>query len=157
MSRLSAGATDGAGADRQAPAARSRIPIRLPWFSTNNQCGAGEERHDQQAPFLGATAAAARARCCREASAQAYPQPAGADDRAVPARRPDRRDGAPHRRSAPAGLGQSVVIENRPWRRRAIGSKAAAAAEPDGYTLLFGSSGSLAVTPALVKNAATIR
>ena len=34
-----------------------------------------------------------------------------------------------------------------------IGSKAVASAEPDGYTLLFGSSGSLAVTPALYANA----
>ena len=33
-----------------------------------------------------------------------------------------------------------------------IGSKAAAAAEPNGYTLLFGSSGSLAVAPALYPN-----
>jgi tripartite-type tricarboxylate transporter receptor subunit TctC len=52
-----------------------------------------------------------------------------------------------------SGLGQSVVIENRPGAGAAIGSKAAAGAEPDGYTLLFGSSGSLAVTPALYKNA----
>jgi tripartite-type tricarboxylate transporter receptor subunit TctC len=55
------------------------------------------------------------------------------------------------RMSAP--LGQSVVIENRPGAGAIIGSKAAASAEPDGYTLLFGSSGSLAVTPALYKNA----
>jgi tripartite-type tricarboxylate transporter receptor subunit TctC len=33
-----------------------------------------------------------------------------------------------------------------------LGTKAAAAAEPDGYTLLFGSSGSLAVSPALYAN-----
>jgi tripartite-type tricarboxylate transporter receptor subunit TctC len=52
-----------------------------------------------------------------------------------------------------SALGQSVVIENRPGAGAMIGSKAAAAAEPDGYTLLFGSSGSLAVTPALYKNA----
>jgi tripartite-type tricarboxylate transporter receptor subunit TctC len=51
------------------------------------------------------------------------------------------------------GLGQTVVIENRPGAGAVIGSKAAASAEPDGYTLLFGSSGSLAVTPALYKNA----
>jgi len=46
-------------------------------------------------------------------------------------------------------LGQEVVIENRPGAGSTLGSKAAAAAEPDGYTLLFGSSGSLAVAPAL--------
>jgi tripartite-type tricarboxylate transporter receptor subunit TctC len=51
------------------------------------------------------------------------------------------------------GLGQTVVIENRPGAGAVIGSKAVASAEPDGYTLLFGSSGSLAVTPALYKNA----
>jgi tripartite-type tricarboxylate transporter receptor subunit TctC len=51
------------------------------------------------------------------------------------------------------GLGQTVVVENRPGAGATIGSKAVASAEPDGYTLLFGSSGSLAVTPALYKNA----
>jgi tripartite-type tricarboxylate transporter receptor subunit TctC len=50
------------------------------------------------------------------------------------------------------GLGQTVVIENRPGAGAMIGSKAVASAEADGYTLLFGSSGSLAVTPALYKN-----
>src|SRR5262245_36834450 len=51
------------------------------------------------------------------------------------------------------GIGQTVVIENRPGAGAMIGSRAVATAEPDGYTLLFGSSGSLAVTPALYKNA----
>jgi tripartite-type tricarboxylate transporter receptor subunit TctC len=46
------------------------------------------------------------------------------------------------------GLGQQVVIENRPGAGATLGSKAVASAEPDGYTLLFGSSGSLAVAPA---------
>jgi tripartite-type tricarboxylate transporter receptor subunit TctC len=46
-------------------------------------------------------------------------------------------------------LGQEVVVENRPGAGSTLGSKAAAAAEADGYTLLFGSSGSLAVAPAL--------
>ena len=46
-------------------------------------------------------------------------------------------------------LGQQVVIENRPGAGSTIGSKAVASAEPDGYTLLFGSSGSLGVAPAL--------
>jgi tripartite-type tricarboxylate transporter receptor subunit TctC len=50
-------------------------------------------------------------------------------------------------------LGQNVVIENRPGAGATIGSRAVASAAPDGYTLLFGSSGSLAVTPALLKNA----
>ena len=46
-------------------------------------------------------------------------------------------------------LGQEVVVDNRPGAGSTLGSKAAAGAEPDGYTLLFGSSGSLAVAPAL--------
>ena len=50
-------------------------------------------------------------------------------------------------------LGQQVIIENRPGAGSTIGSKAAAASPPDGYTLMFGSSGSLAVAPSLYVNA----
>jgi tripartite-type tricarboxylate transporter receptor subunit TctC len=50
-----------------------------------------------------------------------------------------------------ARFGQQVVIDNRPGAGSMLGTKAAAA-EPDGYTLLFGSSGSLAVAPALYSN-----
>jgi tripartite-type tricarboxylate transporter receptor subunit TctC len=46
-------------------------------------------------------------------------------------------------------LGQEVVVDNRPGAGSTLGTKAAAAVDPDGYTLLFGSSGSLAVAPAL--------
>jgi tripartite-type tricarboxylate transporter receptor subunit TctC len=42
-----------------------------------------------------------------------------------------------------------VVVENRAGGGSTIGVKSVAAADPDGYTLLFGSSGSLAVAPAL--------
>ena len=48
-----------------------------------------------------------------------------------------------------ARLGQTVIVENRPGGGGTIGTRAVAAAEPDGYTLLFGSSGTLAVAPAL--------
>src|SRR5712691_11647882 len=51
-----------------------------------------------------------------------------------------------------SALGQSVVIENRPGAGGATGTKAAAGADPDGYTLLIGTSATLGVVPALVKN-----
>src|SRR6266850_4719102 len=51
-----------------------------------------------------------------------------------------------------AGLGENVVIENRPGAGGATGTKAVANAEPDGYTLLIGTSATLAVVPALVKS-----
>ena len=49
-------------------------------------------------------------------------------------------------------LGQPTIVENRAGAGGTIGSKAVASAEPDGYTLLWASSGSLAIFPALYKN-----
>ena len=46
-----------------------------------------------------------------------------------------------------------VVVENRPGAGATIGAKAVAMADPDGYTLLLGSAGSLCVAPALYSNA----
>jgi tripartite-type tricarboxylate transporter receptor subunit TctC len=43
----------------------------------------------------------------------------------------------------------TTIIDNRPGANTMIGAKAAAAAEPDGYTLLFATSTSLAIAPAL--------
>jgi tripartite-type tricarboxylate transporter receptor subunit TctC len=51
-----------------------------------------------------------------------------------------------------ARLGQSVVVENRPGAGTTIALKAVAAADPDGYTLLLGSTGALAINPTLYKN-----
>jgi len=45
-----------------------------------------------------------------------------------------------------------MIVENRPGAGGTIGTKAAAGAEPDGYTLLFGSSTTLAVGPSLYQN-----
>jgi tripartite-type tricarboxylate transporter receptor subunit TctC len=49
-------------------------------------------------------------------------------------------------------LGQNVVIDNRGGGGATIGTRAAANAEPDGYTLLFASTTSLSIGPALFKN-----
>src|SRR5437870_8803869 len=48
-------------------------------------------------------------------------------------------------------LGQPVVIDNRPGGGTTIGLKAVATSEPDGYTLLLGSTGSLTINPILFK------
>ena len=45
-------------------------------------------------------------------------------------------------------LGQPIVIDNKPGGGTTIGTKAAAAAEPDGYTLLFVSS-AIVIDPAM--------
>jgi tripartite-type tricarboxylate transporter receptor subunit TctC len=50
-------------------------------------------------------------------------------------------------------LGQSVIIENRAGAGGALGARTAAAAEPDGYTLFYGNTSTLAVIPAVSKNA----
>jgi tripartite-type tricarboxylate transporter receptor subunit TctC len=50
------------------------------------------------------------------------------------------------------GLGQSVVVENRAGAGGHIGAQSVARAEPDGYTALFGTNGTLAIGPALYKN-----
>ena len=46
-------------------------------------------------------------------------------------------------------LGQTVVVDNRASAGGAIGCEIAAKSAPDGYTLLLGSSGNLAVAPSL--------
>jgi len=48
-------------------------------------------------------------------------------------------------------LGQTVIIENRGGAGGALGTKAVAAAEPDGYTLLFGNASALVVGPAVYR------
>ena len=47
-------------------------------------------------------------------------------------------------------LGQSVVVENRPGASAVVGTESVTRAEPDGYTLLFGSSSTFAVNPAVM-------
>jgi tripartite-type tricarboxylate transporter receptor subunit TctC len=51
-------------------------------------------------------------------------------------------------------LGQPFVVENRPGGAGgSVGAKAVAAAEPDGYTLLFSSPGPATISPAINRNA----
>lgn len=49
-------------------------------------------------------------------------------------------------------LGQPVVIDNRAGAAGTVGSAAVARATPDGYTLLWGGTSTLAVAPGLYKN-----
>ena len=45
-----------------------------------------------------------------------------------------------------------MVIENRPGGGGMLAASAVARAQPDGYTLLLGTAGSLTITPVLSKN-----
>ncbi len=47
------------------------------------------------------------------------------------------------------GLGQPVVIENKPGAGAIIATEYVARAAPDGYTLLIGASGQLVINPAV--------
>ncbi len=49
-------------------------------------------------------------------------------------------------------LGQPVVIENRPGAGGNVGAEAVAKSPPDGYTLLLGTPGPLAINPSLFKS-----
>jgi len=53
----------------------------------------------------------------------------------------------------PAALGQTVFVENRPGAGNTIGSKQAAAADPDGYTLMVSAASGLIMSPMIYKNA----
>ena len=47
------------------------------------------------------------------------------------------------------GLGQTVIVENRPGASGMLGPDVAAKSTPDGYTLLFAATGNMAVSPAV--------
>jgi tripartite-type tricarboxylate transporter receptor subunit TctC len=49
-------------------------------------------------------------------------------------------------------LGQAVIVENRPGAGGNIAAEAVAKAAPDGYTLLMGTNGPLAVSPAIYRD-----
>ena len=50
-------------------------------------------------------------------------------------------------------IGQNVIVENRPGAGNTLGSRDAAQADPNGYTLLFSSASGLVFAPILQKNA----
>jgi tripartite-type tricarboxylate transporter receptor subunit TctC len=50
-------------------------------------------------------------------------------------------------------LGQPVIVENRAGAGGTIGARSVAAAEPDGYTVLMGSTSTLLVAPSTYSNA----
>jgi tripartite-type tricarboxylate transporter receptor subunit TctC len=49
-------------------------------------------------------------------------------------------------------LKTTIVIDNRPGAGATIGSRAAAAADPDGYTLMFASTTALSIAPYIMKD-----
>ena len=53
----------------------------------------------------------------------------------------------------PPALGQNVFIENKPGAGNTIGSRAAAFADPDGYTLMVSAASGLIMSPMIHKNA----
>src|SRR6187401_2800061 len=50
-------------------------------------------------------------------------------------------------------LGEKIVVDNRPGAGGTVGTRAVAKSDPDGYTLLLGYTGTLAIGPSLYKNA----
>jgi tripartite-type tricarboxylate transporter receptor subunit TctC len=50
-------------------------------------------------------------------------------------------------------LGQPVIVDNRGGAGGTIGARSVLAAEPDGYTLLMGSTSTLLIAPSIYKNA----
>ena len=49
-------------------------------------------------------------------------------------------------------LGEKLVVDNRPGAGGTVGTKAVAKSEPDGYTLVLGYTGTLAIGPSLYKS-----
>src|SRR5262249_12259819 len=52
-----------------------------------------------------------------------------------------------------AALGQPIIVENRPGAGGTIGARTVTTAEPDGYTLMVGSTSNMLIAPLIYKNA----
>src|SRR6202011_595284 len=50
-------------------------------------------------------------------------------------------------------LGESIVVDNRAGAGGTVGTQMVAKSDPDGYTLLLGYTGTLAIGPSLYKSA----
>jgi tripartite-type tricarboxylate transporter receptor subunit TctC len=50
-------------------------------------------------------------------------------------------------------LGEKVIVDNRPGAGGTVGTRAVAKSDPDGYTLVLGYTGTLAIGPSLFKKA----
>jgi tripartite-type tricarboxylate transporter receptor subunit TctC len=107
---------------------------------------------DRRRVLLALTAFAAGPGAAGEAAAQAYPNrpvrlivpfPAGGPPDVIARVVAD---------AVSPRLGQNIVVDNRPGAGATIGTRSVAAAEPDGYSLLFASTTSLSIAPALFKN-----
>ncbi len=53
----------------------------------------------------------------------------------------------------PASLGQNVIVENKPGAGNTLGSRQAAEAAPDGYTLMVSAASGLIISPMIYKTA----
>src|SRR5476651_454341 len=53
----------------------------------------------------------------------------------------------------PATLGQNVIVENKPGAGNTLGSRLAAEAAPDGYTLMVSAASGLIISPIIYKTA----
>src|SRR5580693_4383084 len=49
-------------------------------------------------------------------------------------------------------LGQQIIIDNRPGAGGAVATRAVARSEPDGYTVLIGTSATMGTAPSLIEN-----
>src|SRR5262249_40128897 len=52
-----------------------------------------------------------------------------------------------------ASLGQPMIVENKPGAGGTIGAKSVLTAEPDGHTLMMGSTSNLLIAPSVYRNA----